>query len=178
MSRQDLDPYVRSALLRGFLLTAGWWALTGGDTSSWTVGVPVVALATAVSVVVHPPRPEQWTILGALRYAVFFVWGSLLGGFDVALRAIRPSMPISPGLLRYPFRLPPGAPRALFRITLSLMPGSLGTHMDNEDELVVHVLVFDQETNLRDLRELEWQVARLFRLDLTEGGAPPGAARA
>ena len=170
--------YIRSGLLRVFLLTMGWWAMTEGAASGWSVGVPVIVLATAVSFHMAPPRSERWTLLGMIRYARFFVWGSLRGGVDVAVRAIRPSMPITPGLLQYRLRLPPGAPRVLFRITLSQMPGSLGTHLEAEDDLVVHVLTKDDQLNQKDLQELESQVARLFQVDLSEPPAPSGVSGA
>ena len=167
--------YLRSACLRSSLLVAGWWALCEGDASGWPVGAPLIGLALFVSLALEPPKETRWTALGLLRFAGFFIWGSLLGGVDVAQRALRPSLPIYPGLMRYPLRLPEGAPQAIFLVALSLMPGSLGTHIE-EGQLVIHVLVADEEASLRSVSELEHEVARLFRIEL---GGPnrPGEVR-
>ncbi|MDZ7709501.1 MAG: Na+/H+ antiporter subunit E [Roseovarius sp.] len=67
-----------------------------------------------------------------------FVAGSVLGGFDVARRALAPHMPLDPGWVEVPARLPDGG-RVLMGAELSLMPGTLAAGMRG-DRLLVHLL--------------------------------------
>ncbi|MES9944702.1 MAG: Na+/H+ antiporter subunit E [Candidatus Thiodiazotropha sp.] len=53
-------------------------------------------------------------------------------GLDVAWRAFHPRMPITPELIVYPLRLPPGLPRVILVNTVSLLPGTLGTELGGQ----------------------------------------------
>ncbi|MCP3100246.1 Na+/H+ antiporter subunit E [Myxococcus sp. K15C18031901] len=151
--------------MRVVLLGLAWWALCDGDPSSYVFGVPVVAVVATVSFILSPPRQGGWSLVEVLRFALFFFSGSVQGGVDVARRALLPSMPISPVFIRYRMRLPAGTPQTLFRITLSLMPGTLNADVLG-DELVVHALVDRGEGLHRELDDLELRVSRLFGLRL------------
>ncbi|MBE7504493.1 MAG: Na+/H+ antiporter subunit E, partial [Verrucomicrobiales bacterium] len=87
----------RDGALRLALLAALWWVLAGADTRSWIVGVPVVLAATWVSRGLTPAVAWRWSWTGAFRFAGFFLWHSLLGGADVAWRALHPRRPLRPG---------------------------------------------------------------------------------
>jgi len=82
----------------------------------------------------------------------------------VARRALHPRLPISPGLLDYRWRLPPGLPRVFMANTVSLLPGTLSVELDDA-HLRVHVL---DETGAftAELQVVEVYVARLFGLSL------------
>ncbi|NTX08579.1 Na+/H+ antiporter subunit E [Myxococcus llanfairpwllgwyngyllgogerychwyrndrobwllllantysiliogogogochensis] len=150
-----------------------WWALCDGDPRSFIFGVPVVATVSVVSFLLSPPRSYGWRLTEVVRFAGYFLAGSVHGGFDVARRALAPSMPISPVFVRYRMSLPGGAPQTVFRITLSLMPGTLNADVLG-DELVVHSLVDRGEGIQHELKNLEWRVSRLFGLGLP----PPEPAHA
>ncbi|WP_044900848.1 Na+/H+ antiporter subunit E [Myxococcus stipitatus] len=160
----------KSALARVAFMCISWWALCDGDPSSVTFGVPVVTVVLVVSFMLSPPRKYSWRLLDIARFAVFFLVGSVQGGFDVARRALAPGLPISPVFIRYRLRLPAGAPCTVFRLTLSLMPGTLNADVLGE-VLVVHSLVDRGEVLQHELEDLERRVARLFGLD-----APPREA--
>ncbi|MCK8503311.1 Na+/H+ antiporter subunit E [Myxococcus fulvus] len=159
----------KSAVARVVFLALTWWALCDGDPSSLTFGLGVVGVVAAVSFVLSPPRRRGWTLRSVAGFTLFFLKGSVHGGFDVARRALSPSLPISPVLVRYPMRLPEGAPQALFRITLCLMPGTLSADVEGE-ALVVHALVDRGQGIHEELAGLELRVRRLFGL---EGTPPP-----
>ncbi len=144
-----------------------WWMLTEGAMNSWLVGVPVVVFAALVSDALLPG--VSWSLTGMVRFVPFFLWHSLRGGVDVAGRALHPRLPISPGLLDYRWRLPPGLPRVIMANTVSLLPGTLSAELD-EEHLRVHVL---DETGAfaSELKEIEARVARLFGLDLVADGS-------
>ncbi len=150
------------------VFTVVWWIISEGDSASLWVGVPVAAAATAMSVALRPGRLSTVRVRGAAGYALFFFVQSVIGGVDVALRALRPSMPLDPACVTYRLRLADTAPRVLLADTLSLLPGTLSAHLD-EDALVVHVLDRGGPV-IRDIGRVESRVADVFGIEL-----PPSA---
>jgi len=153
---------LRKWLLRLVLFSLVWWILTDGAMDSWPVGLPVVLVATLVSVMLMPPL--SWSLRGMLLFIPYFLWHSLRAGVDVARRAMHPQLPITPGLFDYRFRLPPGLPRVFMANTVSLLPGTLSVEL-GEEFLRVHVLdetgAINEELNL-----LENRLADIFGLEL------------
>lgn len=148
----------QSGCLRAVVFALLWWILSAGAVESWPVGVPVVLIATLVSMLLLPDFYLSPT--GVARFVPFFVWQSLRGGADVAWRAFHPRMPITPGLIEYPLRLAPGLPRVFLVNTVSLLPGTLSAEL-SEDYLKVHVL--DKQKNVvSELMVVEQAVARMF----------------
>lgn len=156
------NTYLRTWLLRFVLFVLMWWVLTDGAMDSWPVGLPVVLIATLVSVMLMPPL--SWSLRGMFLFIPYFLWHSLRGGVDVARRALHPQLPISPGLLDYRFRLPPGMSRVFMANTVSLLPGTLSVELD-EDTLRVHVLDETGAIN-EELNMLENRLADIFGLEL------------
>ncbi len=154
-------------MLRLVLFALMWWILTDGAMDSWPVGLPVVLLATLLSVMLMPAL--SWSLRGILRFIPYFLWYSIRGGVDVARRAMHPRLPISPGLFDYSFRLPPGLSRVFMANTVSLLPGTLSVELD-EEILRVHVL---DETGAIDeeLHMLENRLADIFGIELVEANS-------
>lgn len=121
------------------LFVLGWLILTAGDPSALLPGLLAAAGATwlAHRLARVGDRPLRLRLL--VRQFPGFLWRSLLGGLDVASRALRPSMPLAPGWIRYRTRLPEGAARVALGSQLSLMPGTLAAGSDG-DELLIHCL--------------------------------------
>ncbi len=155
---------LRAWLLRFVLFALMWWVLTDGAVDSLPVGLPVVLIATLVSVMLLPPL--SWSLRGMALFIPYFLWHSIRGGVDVARRAMHPQLPISPGLFEYRFRLPPGLPRVFMANTVSLLPGTLSVELE-EEILRIHVL---DETGAIDeeLKVLENRLANIFGLELEE----------
>lgn len=151
-----------SILRRGLLFALVWWILVAGEIASWWIGVPAVLLAAAASFALLSPVTLVWYEL--FRFVPFFLIRSLLGGVDVAWRALRPSMPIAPHLIEYPIRLPSGLPRVFMANTVSLLPGTLSTEL-GPGCLIVHVLNGRKDV-LSELETLEQRVAALFGTSL------------
>jgi len=158
------NTYLRTWLLRFVLFALSWWVLTDGAMDSWPVGLPVVLIATLTSVVLMPPL--SWSLRGMVLFIPYFLWHSIRGGVDVARRAMHPQLPISPGLFKYRFRLPPGLPRVFMANTVSLLPGTLSVELE-EEILCIHVL---DETGAIDeeLKVLENRLADIFGFELEE----------
>ncbi len=144
-----------------------WWLLTTGQQAALLFGAPFVVVAAVLSTLarfrtrptrdgLHPVAP-----LALLRLVGFFLWHSLLGGVDVALRAFRWPLPLTPALIDYPLRLPPGPATVLMSGLVSLMPGTLAVICDGH--LRVHVL--DRRGHWhQDLERLEQRVGAVYRI--------------
>jgi multicomponent Na+:H+ antiporter subunit E len=167
MSRVRLNgAAMRRTLQHTLILTGSWWILTEGDPTSWTIGAPTVALAVWVS---HRSAASAAAPMLRVRaipgFALFFASRSLLAGLDVARRTVSPKLPIAPRLLAMPTTLPAGLPRVLLVAVLSLMPGSLGVSLEDE-QIVLHVLDAREDV-MSDVRRTETRIARLFGAELT-----------
>jgi multicomponent Na+:H+ antiporter subunit E len=99
---------------------------------------------------------------------LFFMKGSLVGGFDVASRVLRRELDIRPGYQHHLWRLPTGLPRVLAIATLGLQPGTLAAR-DQGRSVVIHVLdgTIDADESLTQTEEL---LAAVFDVELQ----PPG----
>ncbi len=167
-SKESPAIIIRRLLERAAVFAAVWWVVAEADPESWLFGAPFVLLATVASLKLTPSRGWRIRPLGALRYAAFFVHQSVAGGFDVALRAVRPSLPLDPEVLRYGLRLEPEHARVLLADTISLLPGTLSSGIE-EDTLTMHVLDVSLPV-AESMRAVEERVADLFGLDLCDTG--------
>jgi len=150
------------------MFAALWWLLNGADARSWIVGGPVVLAAAAMSFFLRPERTWRWRLAGVLPMAWSFLRESVRGAFDVARRAMRPNLPLNPGVLRISTRLPAGSARLLFAGLISLRPGTLVLGFE-EAALQIHAL--DAGTAVEaELRALEQRVAKLFGIALRAVG--------
>ncbi|SLN12148.1 putative monovalent cation/H+ antiporter subunit E [Roseivivax jejudonensis] len=151
---------VRSALVTGGTLAALWAGLHWDDPQSWVIGAPTVLLGAGAAALVPPSTPPRLSLRGALGFAAFAAVGVMRGAIDVSLRALRPHT-LRPGRLVWRTYLPPGRPRRLFALTITLLPGTLTARLDG-DTLIVHAL--DRGAGTRaDLGALEARVAALFK---------------
>lgn len=152
--------WVRRLLLFGVL----WWILTGGAPDSWLIGIPVIVLAAWLSLALWSTFPLS--LVGVLRFAPWFAVQSVAGATDVALRAMRPRMPLYPGIVRHRLRLPRGASRVTLANVVSMLPGTLSADLE-DDELVIHAL--DTRKDLHQMvLDLEPRIAGVFGLQLDE----------
>jgi multicomponent Na+:H+ antiporter subunit E len=131
---------VLAAVLRALIFLGVWIVLSGADLKAIPVGTGAAALASWISLRLLPPavyRPRFW-LLAMLPFR--FVWESVVAGIDVARRALDPRLPLRPGFVTYPIRIPPSPARNLFCALSSLLPGTLPTGLDESGGLVVHCL--------------------------------------
>ena len=142
------------------ILSGLWWVITNGSVASWFIGLPVIATATWASRRLSRLSGTQISLSGLARFVPFFLWESLRGGVDVALRTLTPRMRIAPGFSRYRTGLKTSSARTLFVNCVSLLPGTLA--VDLQDEwLEIHMLDIQLDPNATFAR-LERVVARLF----------------
>lgn len=127
----------RTIVGRLALFGALWVVLAGTEAKALAVGAVAVPVATWLSLRFLPgPRHlKPWRLLGHMPA---FAGGSLIGGLDVARRALMPAMPLAPGWVEVPVRLPDGG-RVALGAELSLMPGTLAAGVRG-DRLLIHLL--------------------------------------
>jgi multicomponent Na+:H+ antiporter subunit E len=163
------------AIERFLMLSAAWLALSGGDRSGWLVGALAASAATALSLHLLPPREHGLRLWPLLRMTPGFLWRSVLGGVDVAWRAVHPRLPLRPGWHEMPTTLPAGGHRVALGAEFSLLPGTLvaGTR---GDRLLVHCLDTDQPLQA-DIDLAEHEIAACTGTRLSPRPAAAGPSR-
>ncbi|SDB45674.1 multicomponent Na+:H+ antiporter subunit E [Desulfonatronum thiosulfatophilum] len=119
-----------------------------------------IGAATIFSFHLWPERliHLNWRFLPGLVF--YFIRSSLKGGLDIAYRAVSPSMPLQPDLIRIESRLENEAGVVLLAWMISLMPGTASINLERRVHLTIHV-VDSRMYGEEDLRILEGRIARL-----------------
>lgn len=155
----------------GVVFGAIWFVLTNGDTSSWMFGIPFTAFAALVSSAMSPITRFPVRPLAVIRFFVYFLRNSVVGGADVAFRVLQPRMPLSPGIVVCSLRLPTPATRALVAYTVSLLPGTLSSGLEDE-AIALHVLDTEQPV-MAEIIKIENLIADIMGIELSEPSAHP-----
>jgi multicomponent Na+:H+ antiporter subunit E len=135
-----------------------WIALNGLD--GLLVGTLAAAAGAGLGTWLTPEEPYPWRPLRWAWFAGFFIVESFRGGFDVAMRAIRPDLPIDPVIERRAIVVSKGKPTMLLTSFISLLPGTLSVWLDpSEQVLQVHYLA--PET-IASVDRLEQKLAWVF----------------
>lgn len=151
---------LRSLTTRLLLFAVLWWVLTEGASPMSAWGIAGIAAAVGLSLHVFPAGHWNWRLVPLIRFVPYFLWQSLLGGLDVAYRALRPKAVVQPEVVSHGFSLQQEPARVFFLWVVSLLPGTAAMNLQ-EDKARVHVL----DTNLaapEKLEELEKRIAALF----------------
>jgi multicomponent Na+:H+ antiporter subunit E len=139
------------------------WVLLAG-VASWPVGAAVAVAGGIIGAWLAPGEPHPWRPWRLFGFAAYFVHASMLGGLDVARRALRRRVDVAPCFATYVLALPPGQPRTLMIGMTSLLPGTLSAALDAPSgRLLVHALDPDV---LDSVPALERKVAWLFGLQV------------
>jgi multicomponent Na+:H+ antiporter subunit E len=154
---------LRSSTKWTLLLLAVWLMLTAGDTASWIIGLPFVALAILLQPV-SDNRSDKFSlslnISGLLQFAYFFILESLRGGMDVSRRVLAAKPRIDPVLYDYSMQLQKPHAQQFFISSISLLPGTLCADLNN-NRIRIHSL--DQHTETaQGIKRLESLVGKIF----------------
>jgi multicomponent Na+:H+ antiporter subunit E len=134
-----------------------WWVVTDGSAYNWWFGLMLVLAASASSLALMPPLRLRAKAL--VPFLTYFIHHSVLGGVDVARRALHPDLPIDPGFIETPLRVKSDMARFAVATTMSLLPGTVSVEM-RESTLRLHVL--DRSLPVVEaLADLERRVAAL-----------------
>jgi len=150
----------RPSLFWILLLLAVWWVLADPRPGMWIAGLVALVVGVGLHLALGGRRDAGVRIWGLASFIPYFLWQSVRGGWDVSRRALSPGPPLNPDLLTYPLSLPPGPSRVFMTNALSLLPGTFGADL-GDDDLVVHLLVSGDDAEGR-VRELEERVGHLF----------------
>ncbi len=132
--------------------------------ASWLIGGPAVLITSILSLKLAPTSRYSLSIVGIVRFSIFFPYQSFRGGLDVMGRALSWKPRLDPGLISYTTSLPQGAARIFFVNTISLLPGTLSADL-LEDHVTIHTL--DHTMPIREnIYKLENHVASLMRLSI------------
>lgn len=168
ISHDSITDYVREGWFRAIIFSVIWLILSDGLAHSTLtgliIGVPTVLFATYFSVSLLPKG--TLSLMGSLRFIPFFIWNSLYGGIDVGVRAFQSKSALSPALINYPWRLPPGPAQLFMLNVVSLLPGTLSSSI-TEQYLQLHVLDKNADI-LSETKILENKVADIFGIKLKE----------
>jgi multicomponent Na+:H+ antiporter subunit E len=147
-------------------LGLSWWILTEGRSAFTWVGLIGVAAAVLLSMRLMPAALGRWRFGALARFVPFFLWQSLLGGLDVAQRALRPRLNLRPVVVYHHFGLRQEPARVFFLWVVSLLPGTAGIDLA-DDRAAVHFLD-SSAAEPEKLVKLEKRVADLFGATLGE----------
>jgi multicomponent Na+:H+ antiporter subunit E len=143
----------RAGLIRAAAFLAFWQMLWGANLDALLPGVAAALAATWTSLRLLPPgarkpRPAAW-----LRLLLRFPRQAVVAGVDVAWRVFDPKLPLRPGFVACPLRLPRGPACDTFSTLTSLLPGSVPTGTDENGALLIHCLDVGQPVAAQLARE-------------------------
>ena len=117
-----------------------WVVLAGTGTKDLIAGAAAACCASWVSLRLLPPGDLTLKPLPAIGLFLRFLWQSVVAGVSVALVALKPSLPLRPGIIRYGTALPEGTARQAFTTYASLLPGTLPLGGEAQGGIAVHCL--------------------------------------
>jgi multicomponent Na+:H+ antiporter subunit E len=141
-----------------------WWILALPRTDAWGAGALALLVGAGLHAALGGRSGARLHPAGLVAFVPFFLDQSFRGGFDVARRALSPSLPVAPAFLDYRTRLPEGPTQVFFVNCVSLLPGTFSARFQ-EGELRVHLLT-DDGSGPERLKRLEEKVAGLFGVGL------------
>jgi multicomponent Na+:H+ antiporter subunit E len=137
--------FAAAAILRATAFLCLWLVIFGTAAPDLLVGAATAAAATWTSLHLLSPGGARLRPVALGRLVLRFFWQSAVGGADVARRALDPRLPLRPGFVLCPTRLPPGSARSAFCAIASLLPGTLPAGSDQDGALLVHCLDVEQD---------------------------------
>ncbi len=130
---------MNATLTRALAFLLLWLAVAGRKPSDLPVGVAVAFAAAWASILLAPPSGGRLSIRAALAFLLDFLRLSLWSGLNVARRALSATPDLRPGVVEARLRLQPGFARNAFCLIASLLPGTLLTGFEPDDDQKVYV---------------------------------------
>lgn len=154
-------------------ITRGWWSsvasravgfgclwlvLAGAQVGDVPAAAVAIAAATWTSLHLLELGSSRRSLPAIARLASLFLYHSVVAGIDVAGRALNPRLPLRPGFVAYPTRLPRGVRQNVFTTLTSLLPGTVPAGEEN-GQIIYHCLDVTQPV----LADLAAEEAALIR---------------
>lgn len=140
---------IRVIAVRGALLTLVWVILAGWDAAYLGYGIVSVVSATALSLTMFPVRTRDSEpsasafsqVKATLTLPLWFMRQSIVGGADVAWRAMRRRVDVEPAVVTASCRLPDGNALQVALLMMNLMPGTMVQRVTEDGDTVeLHTL--------------------------------------
>ena len=147
-----------SAAYRAAWFLCLWLVLAGAALDDIPAAAIAVVAATWASLHLLEPGTSRRSYGAISRLALLFLYHSIVAGVDVARRALDPRLPLRPGFVAYPTRLPRGQRRNVFATLTSLLPGTVPAGEEHA-QLLYHCL----DVELPVVAELAEEEAALVR---------------
>lgn len=162
--------WLLSAVLRFLVFASIWLALSKADPANLAYGGMSVALVTGLSLMLLPPKAptfRHWParVWGTVLLVGWFFQQSVIGGVDVARRAMTRPVDVEPTVVNVAVALPEGAPQQLCFLLMNLLPGSMVQHVkrvDGHTFAEIHTLSIDLGPKEQWLK-LQYRVAQAFQ---------------
>lgn len=135
---ERLAPWAFLLRWAGYMLF--WIVLAGTGPKDLVAGAGTAVIASAVSLKLLPPGELSLKPARAVMLFLRFLWQSIVAGTSVAIMALKPSLPLRAGIVRYGTSLPEGTRRQAFTTFASLLPGTLPLGGDGQGGIAVHCL--------------------------------------
>jgi multicomponent Na+:H+ antiporter subunit E len=129
----------RSAAYRAAWFLCLWLVLAGAALDDIPAAAIAVAAATGTSLCLLEPGTSRRSPRAIIQLTLLFLYHSIVAGADVARRALDPRLPLRPGFVAYPTRLPRGVRRNVFATLTSLLPGTVPAGEEHA-QLLYHCL--------------------------------------
>lgn len=150
-------------MIRALFFALLWVLLAGWDADYLVYGVVSVAAATALSHVLVPRSRLRLHLVGTARLVGWFLQQTVVGGVDVARRAVARTPDIAPAVVETPVWLPEGPARQTALLLMNLMPGSMVQRERAGDHVELHTLSATLEP-AQQFDDLQRRVAAAFSL--------------
>ena len=163
-----------SVLNRLAIFGALWVVLTGGGVDSLAYGAAAVAVATVLSLLIYPVDRPGVVVWRAAAILPRFLVQSVVGGLDVARRALDPRLPVAPGWVELPLASRQVEANVLLGGVVSILPGTLAAGPgDGDGAMALHVLNLPSFASA-DFHSEEQRVLGLFGPRVIASEAPHG----
>lgn len=121
---------IKAFLLSVILLTAIWLLLTYPFSvqellAGMAAAVIIALLPTGAGQVMREVRVSPRAIAAAIAYVFVFLGALIRANLDVAFRVLKPSLPISPGIVQIRTSLKTPLARTLLANSITLTPGTI-----------------------------------------------------
>jgi multicomponent Na+:H+ antiporter subunit E len=125
---------------RALAFLALWLILVGGvDPADRPAGIVAIMTATWASLRLLPPGAAPVSLTRLAHLIGRLLRQSMVAGIDVAWRALDSRLPLRPGFVVFPARLPPGPALQTFYTLTNLAPGTLAAP-NKSGAIVAHCL--------------------------------------
>lgn len=158
---------VKAFLMRTLGLFIIWIILSADKNLSIIWGVIFSSLGAWLSLGLLREELENIKVSFLPYFILFFLYHSFRGGVDVAMRAFRKKVDLSPEFINYYLMSKSHLSRLITSFVVSLLPGTVATSIE-QDYLIIHVLDENKDYQ-QEVKLVEDKVLSLLGIEVEHG---------